>query len=64
LWRVTFEVSDDENITYLMGITRQGGTVGQIGFVPGGGVYVQADDFDALVRRSLARLDDLPRKRR
>jgi DNA-directed RNA polymerase specialized sigma24 family protein len=64
LWRVTFEVSDDETVTYLMGISRRGGTVGQIGFVPGGGVYIEADDFDALVRRSLARLDDLPRKRR
>ncbi len=64
LWRVTSEVSDDETVTYLMGIVRRGGTVGQVGFVPGGGVYIEAEDFDALVRRAMARLDDLPRKYR
>jgi len=64
LWRVRAEVSDDETVTYLMGIARQGGTVGQVGFVPGGGAYIEADDFDMLVRRALARLDDLPRKQR
>lgn len=64
LWRVTSEVTDDETVTYLMGIVRSGGTVGQVGFVPGGGAFIEADDFDALVRRALARLDDLPRKRR
>ncbi|GAA1478427.1 hypothetical protein GCM10009623_28730 [Nocardioides aestuarii] len=64
LWRVRAEVSDNETVTYLMGIARQGGTVGQVGFVPGGGVFIEADDFDALVRRALARLDDLPKKQR
>ena len=64
LWRVRAEVSDNETVTYLMGIARRGGTVGQVGFVPGGGVYIDADDFDALVRRALARLDDLPKKQR
>ena len=64
LWRVRAEVSDDETVTYLMGVARQGGTVGQVGFVPGGGVFIDAGDFDALVRRALARLDDLPRKQR
>lgn len=64
LWRVRAEVSDNETVTYLMGVARQGGTVGQVGFVPGGGVFIDAGDFDALVRRALARLDDLPKKQR
>ncbi len=64
LWRITSEVSDDETVTYLMGIVRTGGAVGQIGFVPTRGVTVAPDDFDALVRRALARLEDLPRTER
>jgi DNA-directed RNA polymerase specialized sigma24 family protein len=64
LWRITSEVSDNETVTYLMGIVRTGGTVGQVGFVPGGGVFIEARDFDALVRRALVRLDDLPSKGR
>ncbi len=63
MWRVSSELSDDETVTYMMGIVRTGGAVGQIGFVPARGVKMEPGAFDALVRRALARLEDLPGKR-
>jgi hypothetical protein len=60
LWRVTSEVSDDQTVTYLMGIIRRGERVGQVGFVPAPGVSMQPGAFDALLRRALARLEYLP----
>ena len=38
VWHVTTEISDDETVTYLMGIVRDGGSVAQVGFVPDGKV--------------------------
>lgn len=56
LWRVTSELSDNETVTYLMGITRVGTSVGQVGFVPSRSVTMRPGAFDALVRRATERL--------
>lgn len=60
LWRVTSELNDRQTVTFLMGIARVGGTVGQVGFVPGQGIEMEPGAFDALVRRAKARLPHLP----
>ena len=40
VWHVTTEISDEESVTYLMGIVRDGGSVAQVGFVPDGKVQM------------------------
>ncbi len=60
VWRVTSEVSDNEKITYLMGITRVGTSIAQVGFVPDRAVGISTAAFDALVQRALDRLGVLP----
>ena len=64
LWRVTTEVSDDETVTYLMGIVRVGTGVGQVGFVPTQQVVMQPGAFDAVARRAMARLAFQPPPKR
>ncbi len=64
IWRVTSELSDNESVTYLMAITRNGNRVGQIGFLPAPGAFMEADDFVALAKRTTARLPQLPRPKR
>jgi hypothetical protein len=64
LWRVTTEVSDNETVTYLMGIIRDGTAVGQVGFVPTRDVVMQPGAFDALARRAMARLAFQPAPKR
>ena len=59
VWHVTTEISDDESVTYLMGIVRDGGSVAQVGFVPDGKVQMAPGAFVSLVRRALERLPDL-----
>jgi hypothetical protein len=59
VWHVTTEISDDESVTYLMGIMRDGGSVAQVGFVPDGKVQMAPGAFVSLVRRALDRLPAL-----
>jgi hypothetical protein len=63
VWHVTTEISDNESVTYLMGILREGGSVAQVGFVPDGKVQMAPGAFIALVHRALDRLPALARKR-
>ena len=60
VWRVTSELSDEQTVTYLMGIARVGTAVGQVGFVPAPGVTMEQGEFIALVRRAGDRLGYLP----
>lgn len=64
IWRVTSEVSDEETVTYWMGVIRVGTAIGQVGFVPGGSATIEPVAFDTLVRRAWARLDYMPRPER
>jgi DNA-directed RNA polymerase specialized sigma24 family protein len=59
VWHVKTEVSDDETITYLMGIVRSGGSIAQIGFVPDGKVEMAPGAFITLVQRALDRIPAL-----
>ena len=59
VWHVTTEISDDQSVTYLMGIMRDGGSVAQIGFVPDGKVQMAPGAFISLVHRALDRLPAL-----
>ena len=63
VWHVTTEISDNETVTYLMGIVRDGGSVAQVGFVPDGKVQMAPGAFVALVHRALDRLPVLAEKR-
>ena len=63
VWHVTTEISDNETVTYLMGIVRDGGSVAQVGFVPDGKVQMAPGAFVALVHRALDRLPALAAKR-
>jgi DNA-directed RNA polymerase specialized sigma24 family protein len=56
VWRVTTEISDEESVTFLMGIAREGSVVGQLGFVPAGKVTMAPGAFITLMRRSAERL--------
>lgn len=64
IWRVTSEVSDDQTVTYLMGVARVGTAVGQVGFVPGRNATLGAGPFESLMWRAVARLKYLPRPKR
>ncbi|MEJ7796267.1 MAG: hypothetical protein WKF50_12000 [Nocardioides sp.] len=64
LWRVTTELSDNETVTYMMGIIRVGTAVGQVGFVPTRDVVMAPGAFDALARRAMARLAFQPAPKR
>jgi DNA-directed RNA polymerase specialized sigma24 family protein len=59
VWHVTTEISDNQTMTYLMGIMRQGGAVAQVGFVPDGKVQMAPGAFIALAHRALDRLPEL-----
>jgi hypothetical protein len=56
VWHVTTEISDQQSVTYLMGIMRDGGSVSQVGFVPDGKVQMAPGAFITLVHRALDRL--------
>ena len=61
VWRVTSELNDNETMTYMMGIVRDGTAVGQVGFVPTRELTMAPGAFDTVVRRALARLAYQPR---
>jgi DNA-directed RNA polymerase specialized sigma24 family protein len=58
-WQVRTEVSDQQTVTFLMGVVRTGGAVAQVGFVPDGEHTMTSPEFVALVRRAGERLDAL-----
>ena len=49
-----------ESVTFLMGIVREGTAIGQVGFVPDGGVTMAPGEFVALVERAGERLPAMP----
>jgi DNA-directed RNA polymerase specialized sigma24 family protein len=55
-WRVRTQVTDKQTVTFFMGITRVGGAVAQVGFVPDGSHTMTTPQFVALVRRAGERL--------
>jgi DNA-directed RNA polymerase specialized sigma24 family protein len=59
VWHVKVEISDNQTVTYLMGILRDHGSVAQIGFVPDGKVQMAPGAFIALAHRALDRLPTL-----
>ena len=59
-WRLTTELSDDQSVTYLMGVVRNGTAISQVGFVPDPGATMTTDDFVDLVTRAGARLGAMP----
>ncbi len=59
-WRVRTEISDQQSVTFFMGIVRTGGAVAQVGFVPDGLHTMTTAQFVALVRRAGQRLPALP----
>ena len=61
IWRVTSELSDDESVTYLMAIVRDGSGVAQVGFLPAPGAFMDAADFASLAKRATLRLPHLPK---
>ncbi len=63
IWRVTSEVNDQESVTYLMGIARVDGAIGQVGFVADRGVDMPPGAFASLLRRATDRLAHLPHRR-
>ncbi len=62
VWHVTTEISDNESVTYLMGILREGGSIAQVGFVPDGKVQMAPGAFIELAHRALDRLPALAPK--
>jgi DNA-directed RNA polymerase specialized sigma24 family protein len=63
-WDLDVEISDEESVEFMMAILRDGTAVSQIGFVPGGSLDLTRQDFVAVTRRALERLDHLPEPRR
>ena len=59
VWHVKVEISDNQTVTYLMGILRDHGSIAQVGFVPDGKVQMAPGAFIALVHRALDRLPAL-----
>jgi DNA-directed RNA polymerase specialized sigma24 family protein len=55
-WRVRTQVTDKQTVTFFMGITRSGGAVAQVGFVPDGTHTMTTPQFVALVKRAGERL--------
>ena len=59
-WRLDVKVSDSRSFTFWMAILRDGTSVAQVGFVPGGGATLEPDEFVGLSERALQRLAALP----
>ena len=59
-WRLTIDVSDSRSIDFWVAVVRRGPDVAQVGFVPVDKAKLDQSDFQALVERALARLENLP----
>ncbi len=64
VWSVTVEVSDQQTVSYRMGIVRAGTAVAQVGFTPTQGVRMADGDFLALVERAQQRLAAMPKPKK
>lgn len=64
VWHLTTELSDDQKMAVSMAILRSGTSVAQLGFVPAGGARMSDAAFEAVARRALERLDELPAPQR
>ena len=53
-------MTDQETVTFFMGVTRAGGAVAQVGFVPDGSHTMTTTQFVALVARAGERLSAMP----
>lgn len=62
-WRIDVEVSDDETVSFVMGVVRNGTAVSQISFVPGDQATIADSAFPALLDRAAERLTALPSPR-
>jgi hypothetical protein len=60
VWDIRTEISDEQTVSYRMGIVRDGTAVAQIGFVPHQQVTLAPGAFLALVERALDRLSAMP----
>ena len=60
VWNLTVEISDQQTITYLMGIVRSGTSIAQVGFTPTREVRMGPGDFTDLMARALERLAQMP----
>ncbi len=60
VWDIRTEISDDQTVSYRMGIVRNGTAVAQIGFVPHQEVTLAPGAFLSLVQRAVARLAAMP----
>ncbi|RYP82763.1 hypothetical protein EKO23_20960 [Nocardioides guangzhouensis] len=61
IWSASVEVSDKQEVTYLMALGRQGDVVIQLGFVPVPGHALGRGDFTALAQRAVERISNLPK---
>ncbi len=59
-WRVRTQVSDQQVMTFYMGVARVGSAVAQVGFVPDGPHSMTTRQFLALVHRAGERLAAMP----
>jgi hypothetical protein len=61
VWSVSVEISDQQTVTYQMGVVRTGTAIAQVGFTPTASVRMAPGDFLALVERAQERLPAMPR---
>ena len=61
VWALSIELNDRQSFPFLMAIVRDGTAVSQLGFAPVRDLTMARDDFVALSRRMLERLEALPR---
>ncbi len=61
MWALSIELNDSQSFPFLMAIVRDGTAVSQLGFAPVRDMTMARDDFVALSRRMLERLEGLPR---
>ncbi|MBL0748728.1 hypothetical protein [Nocardioides baculatus] len=61
VWALSIELNDSQSFPFLMAIVRDGTAVSQLGFAPVRDMTMARDDFVALSRRMLDRLEGLPR---
>ena len=60
VWHVTTEINEKQSVDYLMGVVRDGTSIAQVGFVPAPKVSFGPGAFLGIVKRALARLDQMP----
>ncbi len=61
VWALSIELNDNQSFPFLMAILRDGTSVSQLGFTPVRNMTMSRDDFVALSRRVLERLEGTQR---